>query len=273
VVWLYTPLALEAALALNPTTLVYDVMDDLAAFSGAQPELVMRHRQALQQADIVFAGGRSLHRSVLAKGRSDAILMPSGVSGSHYGSAVRDPSVAHDRPVAGYVGVVDERLDLGLIQDLAAALPDWTIRIVGPSAKIDAVLLPEAENIEYLGKQEYNDLPGLMAQFDVALMPFALNEATRSISPTKTLEYLAAGLPVVSTRIADVVADFSDVVALEDDAAGVAAACRRLLTRSTVDRERVAGVVARHDWDEIAEEMADVIFRGARGVGSAVKGA
>ena len=262
VVWLYTPLALEAALALKPTTLVYDVMDDLAAFEDSAPELVMRQRQTLRKADVVFAGGRSLHRSVVAQGRSDAILFPSGVSARHYGSGSRDASQPHERPVAGYVGVLDERLNLELLKQLAEELPDWTIRMVGPYMQIDPDSLPAAPNIEYLGKQEYDDLPGIMAQFDVALMPFALNEATRSISPTKTLEYLAAGLPVVSTRIADVVADFAEVVALRDDAAGFAAACRALLDRSPADRQRVARIVAQNDWDQIARKMENTVFRG-----------
>jgi glycosyltransferase involved in cell wall biosynthesis len=260
VVWLYTPLALDVAMALNPTTLVYDVMDDLAAFRGAAPELVLRQRQALREADIVIAGGRSLHQSVAAQGRTDALLVPSGVSAAHYASAVRDDAHMPARPVAGYVGVIDERLDLNLIAQLAVALPEWTIRMIGPLAKVDASDLPTAPNIEYLGKQEYSALPGLMAQLDVALMPFALNEATRSISPTKTLEYLAAGLPVVSTRIEDVVMDFGEVVDLADDAVGFAVACRRHADRTVVDQEKVARVIAANDWDGIAERLSATVF-------------
>jgi glycosyltransferase involved in cell wall biosynthesis len=260
VAWIYTPLALPAARALKPTTLVYDVMDDLAAFKSAAPELVMRHRQALREADVVFAGGRSLHRSVVAQGRTDAVLVPSGVSGHHYGSVPRASSRATGRPVAGYVGVLDERLDLELLEKLANELSDWTIRMIGPIAKIDPETLPEAPNIEYLGKQEYDALPGHMARFDVGLMPFVLNEATRSISPTKTLEYLAAGLPVVSTRIADVVAAFSGVVEIHDDAVGFAAACRQSLDRSAADHEAVARIVTENDWDTVASKMANKVF-------------
>src|SRR4051812_33307438 len=223
VVWIYTPLALEAALSLQPTTLVYDVMDDLAAFKDAAPELVVRQRQALRQADVVFAGGRSLHRAVAKQGRTDAELIPSGVSLDDYAVAAEERSPNPDRPVAGYVGVLDERLDLDLLADLAAAAPEWEIRMIGPVIKIDPATLPQAPNITYLGFQPYSALPGHMAELDVALMPFALNEATRSISPTKTLEYLASGLPIVSTRVADVVADFSNVVHFEDDGAGFAA--------------------------------------------------
>jgi glycosyltransferase involved in cell wall biosynthesis len=263
VVWIYTPLALELALALNPTTLVYDVMDDLAAFKDAAPELVVRQRQALRRADVVFAGGRSLHRSVVKQGRTDAELIPSGVATEHYSSAV-SAKRGTGRPTAGYVGVLDERLDLDLVAGVAARLPDWDIRMVGPVAKIDPAALPQAPNIHYLGQRSYDQLPGVMAELDVALMPFALNEATRSISPTKTLEYLASGLPVVSTRVPDVVADFGSIVDLRDDAEGFAASCRRLLGRSgAAESAELQRVMRRNHWDRIAERMDALVFSGA----------
>jgi glycosyltransferase involved in cell wall biosynthesis len=262
VVWLYTPMALELALALEPTTLVYDVMDDLAAFKDAPPELVVRQRQALRRADVVFAGGRSLHRSIVRQGRKDALLFPSGVETEHY----RVPTAAHrtpgHRPVAGYVGVLDERLDLGLLADLARSLPEWEIRMYGPVAKIDPATLPQAENITYAGYTRYADLPAAMADMDVALMPFALNEATHSISPTKTLEYLAAGLPVVSTRVPDVVADFPGVVHLRDDGAGFAALCRSLGRRdpSRSPKPQARELLKTYHWDAIAAQMAESVF-------------
>ncbi len=261
VVWIYTPLALEAALALEPTTLVFDVMDDLAAFKNAAPELIVRQRQALKQADVVFAGGRSLHRSVVKQGREDAHLVPSGVSVEHYAAAAREATPDRSKPVAGYVGVLDERLDLDLIAGLAERLPEWEIRMVGPICKIEESDLPQAPNITYLGQQAYEDLPGHMAQFDVALMPFALNEATKSISPTKTLEYLASALPVVSTRVADVVADFPGVVDLRDDAEGFAAACEALRGRAgKAPSPELRRLLRRHDWSRIAERMDELIF-------------
>ncbi|BBE21564.1 glycosyl transferase [Arthrobacter sp. MN05-02] len=261
VVWIYTPLALEAALALEPTTLVYDVMDDLAAFKNAAPELIVRQRQALRRADVVFAGGRSLHRSVVKQGREDAHLVPSGVSVDHYAAAARKADPDRSKPVAGYVGVLDERLDLELVAGLAERLPEWEIRMVGPICKIEESDLPQAPNITYLGQQAYEDLPGHMAQFDVALMPFALNEATKSISPTKTLEYLASRLPVVSTRVADVVADFPGVVDLQDDAEGFAAACEALRGRAgETPSPELRRLLKRHDWSRIAELMDKLVF-------------
>lgn len=262
VVWLYTPLALDIALALQPTTIVYDVMDDLASFKDADPTLADRHLQALKRADVVFAGGKSLHRSVTEQGRPDASLFPSGVSPEHYAPARRRTSVKADRtPVAGYVGVLDERLDLHLIADLADQVPHWEIRMIGPLAKLTPGQLPQAPNINYLGQQAYEQLPGLMAEFDVALMPFALNDQTRSISPTKTLEYLACNLPVVSTRVPDVVSEFGHVVYLREDAAGFADACRMLrhYDRSSL-QPQLRKLLKKYHWDAIAELMADHVF-------------
>jgi glycosyltransferase involved in cell wall biosynthesis len=259
IVWLYSPLALEVALALEPTTLVYDVMDDLASFKDAAPELVVRQRQTLRRADVVFAGGRSLYRSVEQQGRDDVHLFPSGVEPEHYAQA-RSYDVSSQRPVAGYVGVIDERLDLELLAGLAAELPDWEIRMVGPLAKLTPEDLPQAPNLVYVGPKPYAELPQVMAGFDVALMPFALNDATRSISPTKTLEYLAAGLPVVSTRVPDVVTDFSSCVDLQDDARGFAAACVRVRGHDLSDRDaKLRPLLVENHWDTIARRMGNLI--------------
>jgi glycosyltransferase involved in cell wall biosynthesis/beta-glucosidase/6-phospho-beta-glucosidase/beta-galactosidase len=254
-VLLYTPMALDVAEELSPARLFYDVMDDLASFKSAPEGLVLRHRRVLSEAAVVFAGGRSLHRSVAQHRTGPCLLFPSGVETSHF-AASRALRSEHSRPVAGYVGVIDERVDLDLVAELAGALPDWTIRMVGPVAKIDEEDLPHAVNIEYAGMAAYERLPAIMAELDVALMPFALNEATRSISPTKTLEYLAAGLPVVSTRVPDVVADYEGVVSLVDGAAAFADACRAALHECTEQRDRGARVLARrHEWDTIAQQM------------------
>jgi glycosyltransferase involved in cell wall biosynthesis len=259
IAWLYTPLALDAARAVEPSVLVYDVMDDLASFKDAPRELVLRQRQALREADVVFTGGRSLHRGIVEQRPNDTFLFPSGVEPEHYEKA-RDFRVENERPVAGYVGVIDERLDLELVAGLAAELPDWEIRMVGPVAKIEEADLPKADNITYPGPQPYDRLPEVMAGFDVALMPFALNDATKSISPTKTLEYLAAGLPVVSTRIADVVTDYSTVVDLQADAAGFADACRRVRLHDLSDRDRkLRPLLYKHHWDNIATRMLEHI--------------
>ncbi len=259
VAWLYTPMALPLAEALDPSLMVYDVMDDLASFKDAPPELGLRQRGLLKRADIVFTGGRSLQRSVVPQRPQGTHCFPSGVDPDHYAPAIamRRPNL---RPVAGYVGVIDERLDLGLVADPADALPDWRIAMVGPVAKIDPATLPRARNIAYPGPAQYSELPAVMAGFDVALMPFALNEATRTISPTKTLEYLAAGLPVVSTRVPDVVSDFGDLVDLQDDAPGFADACRRVAEHCPQARATKAEPSLHwNHWDTIAQRMEVLI--------------
>ena len=258
-VWLYTPMALPLAEALTPQVVIYDVMDDLASCTGAPPDLTLRQRRLLKTADIVFTGGRSLHRSVTAHRQEGTHCFPSGVDPDHYAPAVRMRRRG-SRPVAGYVGVIDERLDLGLVADLADALPDWRICLVGPVVKIDPGTLPRGRTITYLGPAPYRDLPKVMAGFDVALMPFALNRATTSISPTETLEYLAAGLPVVSTRVPDVVADFGDLIDLQDDGAGFALACRRVLDQGPDARAAlVEPALHWNHWDAIAERMEQLI--------------
>jgi hypothetical protein len=264
-VLVYTPMALDIARSLDPHRVAFDVMDDLASFADAPQGMTERHARLLEVAHVVFAGGRSLHAGLIGD-RPDSHLFPSGVDVEHY-SAARELREDHAgrRPVLGYVGVLDERLDLDLVAGVADALPDWTVRMVGPIAKIDPRALPQRPNIEYPGMADYTDLPQVMADFDVAFMPFALNDATRSISPTKTLEYLAAGLPVISTKIADVVADYSDVVSLEEDAEAFAAACRRVVGDSQEDRDRLVRIIQdSQSWDAIAAAMGG-LFEGPAG--------
>ncbi|HWC13654.1 MAG TPA: glycosyltransferase [Actinomycetota bacterium] len=262
-VWMYTPMALEIAQQMRPSLLIYDVMDDLAAFKNASATMVLRQHQAIAVADVVFAGGRSLFEKVRKHRDETAYLFPSGVEPEHYACA-RAHKMRHERPVAGYVGVIDERLDLELIDGLARVLPDWDVHLVGPVAKLEGVPLPDRPNIKWFGQQRYEDLPRLMGGFDVALMPFALNASTRSISPTKTLEYLAAGLPVVSTRIPDVVTDYASVVDLQDDADGFARACRNVYDHSLEERDlKIDPLLRFHHWDSVAPRMEELIAAAA----------
>ena len=262
-IWLYTPLALPIVAKLERRMMVYDVMDDLAAFAQASPELKAAQEHALDLADLVFTGGRSIDAGVRGRTEAPVHLFPSGVEPEHFETA-RSLRGDRARPVAGYVGVIDERLDLELVGELARSMPDWDIELVGPVFKIDPADLPRAPNLRYPGMQPYERLPEVLGGFDVALMPFALNEATRSISPTKTLEYLAAGLPVVSTRVPDVVFSFEGVVDLRDDAGGFAAACRTVLGHSRDDRDRqLAPLLRERRWDTIAARMERLMDRAA----------
>ena len=216
ILWYYTPMALGAEPAtVRPRLIVYDAMDDLASFLAAPPELRIREARLLSHVDLVFTGGPTLYRQRRDMHPS-VHCFPSGVEAAHFAatSKVSPPEglAQQRRPILGYYGVIDERLDLDLLAEIADLRPDWTIALIGPVTKIDETTIPVRSNIVRFGQQAYDDLPRFLACFDVALMPFARNEATRAISPTKTLEYLAGGKPVVSTPIADVITLYGDAV-------------------------------------------------------------
>lgn len=228
IAWFYTAAMLPVLANGGAELTVYDCMDELSAFAHADAELIAQEAALLARADIVFTGGKSLYEA--KRNRNPNVhAFPSAVDRAHFAAArtitARDPA----QRTAGYFGVIDERLDLELIAAMADALPEWRIEMVGPVVKIDPASLPQRPNISWIGPRRYADLPGMLARWNVALMPFALNEATRFISPTKTPEYLAGGRPVVSTPIADVIADWGSAegVAIAADAEEFAQAVRR----------------------------------------------
>jgi glycosyltransferase involved in cell wall biosynthesis len=250
---------LALADAFPSAPLVYDKMDELAKFALADERIGAREEELLRRADVVFTGGRSLFRSVAGRTRN-AHCYASGVDVTHFAQALVLPSHPDlapfiGRPVFGYVGVIDERLDLELIDALAAAYPAATVVLIGPIAKIEESALPRRANIAYLGKRGYDELPSLLAGFDVALMPFALNEHTQYISPTKTLEYFAAGRPVVSTAVPDVVADHSDSAYVARDRAEFIALVERARHRDAARLRRAAQRARAATWDAIVAAM------------------
>jgi UDP-galactopyranose mutase len=209
VLWYYTPMAMEFTRDLTPRAVVYDCMDELSAFAGAPAAMREREQELLARADVVFTGGQTLYESK-RHSHPNVHVFPSSVDVDHFARGrVKQPDpddqayIPHPR--LGFFGVVDERMDFDLLLQLSAARPDWHLVIVGPVVKIDPSVLPVAANIHYLGPKQYDELPSYLAGWDVALLLFARNDATRFISPTKTPEYLAAGKPVVSTSIRDVV--------------------------------------------------------------------
>lgn len=207
--WFYTPMMLEWSRNLSPVATVYDCMDELSGFKNAPPALRQRERDLFARADLVFTGGRSLYEAKRHQHKS-VHAFPSSIDVAHFARALyvddEDPQQSEiPRPRVGFVGVIDERADLGLLEAVADLRGDLNFVMVGPVVKIDDASLPRRANIHYLGQRNYMELPVILAGWDVAILPFALNESTRYISPTKTPEYLAAGLPVVSTPIADVV--------------------------------------------------------------------
>lgn len=256
VAWYYTPMALPFSRHLTPAAVVYDCMDELASFKNAPAVLKTREAELLGRADLVLTGGQSLYEA--KRHQHDNIHpFPSSVDVDHFAQARRaagDPvdQAAIARPRLGFFGVIDERMDVGLVRGVAEARPDWQIVLLGPVVKIDAAHLPRRGNIHYLGPKQYSELPDYVAGWDVALLPFARNEATRFISPTKTPEYMAAGKPVVSTSIRDVVRPYGQqgLVRIADDVPEFVAACEAAMAEDASDRLRQADAFLRQtSWD------------------------
>lgn len=212
--WYYTPMALPFTEHLAPEFIVFDCMDELSAFKFAPAELKNREKQLLQKSDVVFTGGHSIYEA--KKDHHPNIHpFPSSIDKDHFGKARRIKKEPEDQahiphPRFGFAGVIDERLDIDLVAQVASQKPDWHFVMIGPVVKIDPANLPKLPNIHYLGGKDYKQLPNYIAGWDVAMIPFAMNESTKFISPTKTPEYLAAGKPVISTPIKDVVRPYGD---------------------------------------------------------------
>ncbi|RYZ76708.1 MAG: glycosyltransferase family 1 protein, partial [Proteobacteria bacterium] len=222
--WYYTPMALSFTDHLKPEVVMYDCMDELSAFRGAPPSLVQNELRLMEMADVVYTGGHSLYEA--KKNQHHNIHpFPSSIDRAHFGqarSALKEPSDQSIIPGKriGFFGVIDERFDIELLREMAILRPDWNFVIIGPVVKIDANDLPRSANIFYLGQKDYQQLPQYLAGWDIAMLPFAKNESTQFISPTKTPEYLAAGRPVISTSIRDVVKPYGDqnLVGIADSA-------------------------------------------------------
>ncbi|MDF2495349.1 UDP-galactopyranose mutase [Sphingomonas sp.] len=274
--WYYTPMMLPFSDGLRAACTVYDCMDELANFNQAPPELLGLEQQLLERADLVFTGGYSLYEA--KRDRHPRVHpFPSSVDVAHFSTARqvgREPSdqAALPRPRLGFFGVVDERMDLDLLAGLADAHPDWSIVIVGPVVKISEADLPRRSNLHFMGGRSYSDLPSYLRGWDVALMPFAINDATRFISPTKTPEYLAGGCPVVSTPIRDVVRHYGDVpaVRIAADLPGFVTACEEALAvaRDSEWLREIDALLARGSWDQTHGLMAalveEVLIRASR---------
>ena len=266
-VWFYTPMALPLLQGLAPRAIVYDCMDELRAFKNAPRQLIQRESALLKIANVVFTGGPSLYAAKRDR-HPNVHAFPSSVDVAHFAQG-RDVAREHPllaevpRPRLGFFGVIDERLDQDLVAQVADAHPEWHICLVGPVVKIDPETLPKRPNIHYFPQQSYHDLPRFLAGWDVALMPFARNESTQFISPTKTLEYMAAHRPIVSTPITDVVALYSEAVEIAGTPQEFIAACERALADDdAARRNRIAAMdrlTGSTSWDRTAEAMSRLI--------------
>jgi glycosyltransferase involved in cell wall biosynthesis len=212
--WYYTPMALPFTDHLSPEVVVYDCMDELSAFKFAPPQLTILEKELLRKADVVFTGGQSIYEAK-KDAHHNIYAFPSSIDKHHFGKARKIKQDPEDQkhipyPRFGFFGVIDERFDIELIDAVAKAKPDWQFILLGPIVKIDPVSLPRYSNVHYLGGKKYEELPEYLAGWDIAMVAFAMNESTKFISPTKTPEYLAAGKPVISTPIRDVVRPYGD---------------------------------------------------------------
>lgn len=260
--WFYDPVAVTAfAGRMGERAIVYDCMDELSQFKGAPPELVRRERELLALSDVVFAGGPQIW-AAKRKHNASCFSFGCGVDVEHFGKARLDSTlvpkdIAHlQRPVLGYFGVVDERMDYDLIAALGDHDPNWNIVIVGPTAKVDPADFPRRDNIYWLGGRDYSELPNYAKAFDVCLMPFAMNAATEFINPTKALEYMATAKPIVSSAITDVILQFSDIVRVAKSREQFIALCEREARRATEARIR-RGLKRAHGntWDSIVAQL------------------
>jgi UDP-galactopyranose mutase len=212
--WYITPMAMPFSYNLDPQMVVYDCMDELSCFKGAHPNMMKNEASLLKFADVVFTGGYNLYKYKKDK-HHNIHPFPSSIDQQHFesgiGSAEPLDQVEIPHPRVGFFGVIDERLDIELLDGLALKMPSFQFIMIGPVVKIDPASLPKHQNIYYLGQKGYNQLPAYIAHWDVAFLPFAKNDSTRFISPTKTPEYLCAGKPVVSTSILDVVTPYGEL--------------------------------------------------------------
>ncbi len=236
VAWYYTPMMLPFSRDLDASVVVFDAMDELSKFKFAPPKLLDLEQELIDRADLVFTGGTSLYKA--KKDRHDSVhLFPSSVDRAHFAKARAtqfDPADQEElqRPRLGFYGVIDERFDIELLDSIAEMRPDWSFVMVGPVVKIDPADLPKRPNIHYLGGKKYDQLPAYLSGWDVALMPFAMNESTQFISPTKTPEYLAGGKPVVSSPVRDVVRHYGQLegVGIASSPEEFVAECERMLS-------------------------------------------
>lgn len=268
--WFYSAAFVPLLEEFNFNTIVYDCMDELSMFKGAPSELIVLEKFLLSNAHIVFTGGKSLYESKKIH-HKNVYCFPSSVDREHFEKAMNGVIVPDDiacisHPVVGYFGVIDERLDLELIREAAETHPDISFAMIGPLAKISEEDLPRLENIHYLGMKSYEILPNYLKAFAIAMMPFALNDATKFISPTKTLEYIAAGKPIISTPIKDVVRDFNHCVTIVENAQEFSDAILFILENHhdlSLEFE-YEEILEKTSWNKTVEKMSLLISKTAR---------
>jgi glycosyltransferase involved in cell wall biosynthesis len=261
--WFYDPMAITAfgGGRMEEALTVYDCMDELSKFRCAPPEIIKREAQLISQADVIFTGGWKLFKAK-SKFHDNCHFFGCGVEWEHFGRALEPATpvpadlAALRKPVLGYFGVIDERMDYELVAALADANPEWSVAMIGPVLKVDEASLPRRANLHWLGRKGYEELPAYCKGLDACLMPFALNESTEFINPTKALEYMATGRPIVSTAVADVVRNFGSVVKIGRSPEEFIELCRQVLAKPDEEaRERGLQMARENSWETIVERM------------------
>ena len=275
--WYYTPMALKFTKGFHPDLVVYDCMDELSNFKFAPPELKTLEAELFEKAEIVFTGGHHLY-SAKKHQHKNIWPVPSSIEKEHFMKARKKVKTPADQasigfPRIGFYGVIDERFDLELLRTSAEQRPDWNFVILGPVIKIDEADLPRLSNIHYLGSKKYEELPAYLAGWQMAMIPFLLNDATKYISPTKTPEYLVAGVPVVSTRIVDVVTPYGDkgLAHIVDTADELIACCEKEFSKTDKNwLKKADDFLKNNSWDNTFQFMKQKIDKTGRKQGKVI---
>jgi UDP-galactopyranose mutase len=268
IAWYYTPMALTFSDDLDPQLIVYDCMDELTGFKFAHRRLPEMEKALLKRADIVFTGGHSLYESKKDE-HNNIHPFPSSIDYEHFLQARRELNDPEDQagiphPRFGFYGVIDERMDFDLLKQIALQRKDWHLILVGPVLKVSEEDLPRLDNIHFLGMKKYEELPAYLSGWDIAIMPFAINDATRFISPTKTPEFLAGGKPVISTPIADVMNQYHEVVHIAATADEFIDIVEYGLYKDETWLTRVDEILKNNSWDNTWRKMNEMIASGLK---------
>ena len=233
---------------------VYYCVDDFASFTGYDRRQVLRDETDLcLRVDLVVTTSRALYEAKKAL-NPNTILVTHGVDHAHFARALsnhlpspKDMAVI-PRPRIGFFGLIRDWLDLDLLAAVARRRCDWHFVFIGDSMA-DLSRCRGLANVHFLGRRRYEDLPAYCKQFDVGLIPFKINELTRAVNPIKLREYLAAGLPVVSTPLPEVLY-YRPLVRVADTAEGMVAAVESALAESPCCRRARSQLVSGETWPE-----------------------
>jgi glycosyltransferase involved in cell wall biosynthesis len=264
IAWFYSPAFVNALNIFSFDKVVFDCMDELTLFKNAPQSLIEQEKKLLSKSDIVFTGGKSLYSSK-KEHHHNVYCFPSSVDRRHFEKAQNGIRVPEEMDsftgiVVGYYGVVDERIDYDLLEKTAQMNPTVDFVLIGPFAKVNPENLPSLPNIHFLGMRNYEELPNYLKRFDIAMMPFAMNDATKFISPTKTLEYMAGGKSIISTPVYDVVRDYDKHIEIVENAEQFTAAINKLICQHKVSQYlKYQEILDRTSWDNTVNEMHNLM--------------